>query len=180
MDDLEQRVKRLEDRTEILNLVARYYNAVDDRDIELVGELFCDDGVFGRYNGTDRAEGRDAIKAFYYDRLSGVGPSFHYPHAHLIEFDSPDTATGVITAHAEMGIEGKMVMTGFRYEDRYRRDGDGVWRFLERLTRFYYFMSHEDLHHHYEDDVRIRWPGEPMVADLPDGLDTWKEFKGLA
>ncbi len=73
-----------------------------------------------------------------------------------------------------------MVMTGFRYEDRYRRDPDGAWRFLQRLSRFFYFMSHEELHDHYEDEIRIRWPGEPMAADLPDELDTWKEFKGLA
>lgn len=180
MDELESRVQRLEDRFEIQNLVARYCNAVDDRDIELVGELFCVDGVFGRYNGTDRVEGRDDIKAFYHERLSNVGPSFHYSHAHIIEFESQDTATGIVTAHAELGIQGKMVIAGFRYEDRYRRDSDGVWRFLERLTRFYYFMSHEELHDHYEDAIRIRWPGEPMAADLPDQLDTWKSLKGFA
>ena len=45
MTDLGPRVRRLEDRFEIQDLVARYYNAVDDRDIELVGELFCADGV---------------------------------------------------------------------------------------------------------------------------------------
>jgi uncharacterized protein (TIGR02246 family) len=179
MSDLEERVQRLEDRNAILTLVARYYNAVDDRDIDLVGSLFCEDGVFGRYNGTDRVEGRAAIEAFYNERLGPVGPSFHYPHAHIIEFDSDTSATGVVTAHAEMGIQGKMVITGFRYQDKYRKDPDGEWRFLERLTRFYYFMSHEDLHDHYEDPVRIRWPGEPMPADLPDSLPTWRAFKGL-
>ena len=177
MTDLERRIQRLEDRNAITNLLARYYNAVDDRDIDVVGSLFCEDGVFGRYNGTDRAEGRQAIIDFYHDRLGPVGPSFHYPHAIFIDFESDELASGVVTAHAEMGIEGKMVMVGFRYEDKYRKDPDGEWRFLERLTRFYYFMSHEELHDHYTDPIRIRWPGEPMPADLPDGLDTWKAFK---
>ena len=177
MTDLEGRIQRLEDRNAILSLIARYYNAVDDRDIDLVGTLFCEDGVFGRWNGTDRAEGREAIMSFYRERLAAVGPSFHYPHAHLIEFESDDRATGVVTAHAELGIQHKMVITGFRYHDAYRRDPDGEWRFLQRLTRFYYFMSHEELHDHYEDPIRIRWPGEPMAADLPDGLDTWNAFK---
>lgn len=180
MTDIEARLQRLEDRNAILDLIARYYNAVDDRDITAVGSLFCEDGVFGRYNGTDRAEGRDAIVAFYNERLALVGPSFHYPHAHLIEFQSDTQATGVVTAHAEMGVQDKLVITGFRYQDRYRKDPDGEWRFLERITRFYYMMTHDELHDHYSDEIRIRWPGEPMPADLPDGLDTWKRFKGLA
>ena len=179
MATLEDRIQQLEDRNAILDLIARYSNAVDDRDIEAVGELFCEDGAFGRFNGTDRAEGRQAIVAFYNERLGLVGPSFHYPHAHLIEFESNTSATGVVTAHAEMGVGDKMVLTGFRYQDRYRKDADGRWRFLERLTRFYYMMSHDELHTHYSDPIRIRWPGEPMPADLPDGLDTWKRFKGI-
>ena len=179
MSDVEARLQRIEDRFAILDLIARYYNAVDDRDIDAVGEMFCEDGVFGRWNGTDRAEGRAAIKQFYYDRLGMVGPSFHYPHAHLIEFQSDTMATGVVTAHAEMGVEDKLVVTGFRYEDKYRKDDDGRWRFLQRLSRFFYMMSHDEMHEHYSDPIRVRWPGTPMVADLPDGLDSWKRFKGL-
>lgn len=179
MSDLEARIQRLEDRQAILDLVARYYNAVDDRDIDAVGAMFCLDGVFGRFNGSDRAEGRDAIVRFYNDRLSLAGPSFHYPHAHVIDFHSDIEASGVVTAHAELGVEDKMVMTGFRYQDRYRKESDGRWRFAERLTRFFYMMSHDELHEHYSDPIRIRWPGEPMAADLPDGLDTWKSFKGI-
>lgn len=179
MTDIAARVQRIEDRIAILDLIARYYNAVDDRDIDTVATLFTEDAVFGRYNGTDRAEGRDAIVAFYYERLGMMGPSFHYPHAHLIEFESDTSATGIVTAHAEMGVEDKLVITGFRYHDRYRKDDDGEWRFLQRLSRFYYMMSHDELHDHYSDPIRVRWPGTPMPADLPDGLDTWKKFKGL-
>ena len=180
MTDLADRIARLEARTEIENLIAAYANAVDDRDIDAVGEMFCEDAVFGRYNGTDRAEGREAIKAFYHERLGLVGPSFHYPHAVHIEFESDTQAAGVVTAHAEMGVEGKLVVTGFRYQDKYRRDEDGTWRFLQRLSRFYYMMTHDELHDHYSDPIRIRWPGQPMAADLPDGLDTWKQFKGIS
>lgn len=179
MRDIDSRIARLEARAEIQNLIAAYANAVDDRDIEAVGEMFCEDAVFGRYNGTDRAEGRKAIKQFYHDRLGLVGPSFHYPHAIVIEFASDTLATGVVTAHAEMGVQDKLVVTGFRYQDKYRRDDDGTWRFLERLSRFYYMMTHDELHDHYSDPIRVRWPGTPMPADLPDELETWKAFKGL-
>jgi len=177
MADLEARVRRLEDRAEILNLIARYYNAVDDRDIDLVADLFCEDGAYGRYNGTDRADGRDEIFTFYTERLKNAGPTFHYPHAHLIEFESDTRATGVVTAHAEMGVGDELILAGFRYHDRYRKDPDGVWRFEERLTKFFYFMTVEDLARHYSAPERLRWPRDPAPADLPNQLDTWKAFR---
>lgn len=174
--DLETRIQRIEARLEIENLIARYANAVDDRDLEAVGDCFCEDAVFGRWNGTDRAEGRESIVQFYHDRLGGTGPSFHVPHACEIEIHDATTASGTVTAHAEMSVDGMLLIAAFRYLDRYRRDPDGRWRFLERLTRFYYFMPHEELDTAYASAERIRFPGPPMPADLPDGLETWARF----
>ena len=67
--DMEARIRRLEDRAEIQNLHARYANAVDDRDLDVVADCFCEDGVFGRWGTDDRAEGREAVVQFYRDRL---------------------------------------------------------------------------------------------------------------
>ena len=178
MTELEQRIRRLEDRAAISDLLARYANAVDDRDISLVGECFCEDAVFGRWNGTDRAEGRAGVMQFYRDRLGGTGPSFHYTHGLDLEFESDDLARGVVTAHAEMSVDNRLLIAAFRYMDQYRRDADGRWRFLERITRFYYFMPHDELDGSYAARDRITFPGPPMPADLPDGLDTWKAFTG--
>jgi ketosteroid isomerase-like protein len=179
MSELERRVRRLEDRVAIADLLARYANAVDDRDIALVGECFCEDGVFGRWNGTDRAEGREAVEQFYRERLAGTGPSFHYTHGAELSFESDDHARGVVTAHAEMSVGGRLLIAAFRYMDQYRRDPDSRWRFLERLTRFYYFMPHDELDHSYAAPHRITFPGPSMPADLPDELATWKLFTGM-
>jgi uncharacterized protein (TIGR02246 family) len=176
--DMEARIRRLEDRAEIQNLHARYANAVDDRDLDVVADCFCEDGVFGRWGTDDRAEGREAVVQFYRDRLGGTGPSFHYPHVAEIVFDDDDNAHGTLTAHAEMSVDGRLMIAGLRYMDRYRRDPDGRWRFAERYSRFYYFMPHDELDTNYGARDRITWPAPARPADLPDGLDTWKAFVG--
>lgn len=174
--DIETRIRRLEDHIEIRNLHARYANAVDDRDMEVIADCFCDDGVFGRYNGTDRAEGIEAILQFYRDRLGGTGPSFHYPHGAEVILDDDDHAHGTVTAHAEMTVDGRMMLAALRYMDRYRRDADGKWRFLERLSRFYYLMPHDEIDSSYGEPNRVRYPAPALPADLPNGLDTWDAF----
>jgi uncharacterized protein (TIGR02246 family) len=174
--DLATRVQRIEDRLAIENLIARYANAVDDRDLDTVANCFCEDGVYARWNGTDRAVGRTEVRAFYQERLSGTGPSFHYVHAMDVDIVDSTHATGIVTAHAEMGVDGDLLIAALRYVDRYRKGLDDRWRFAERLTRFFYFMPHSELDQSYSSSDRIRFPAPAVTADLPDGLETWKEF----
>ena len=95
MTDLERRVARLEAREQIRELVAEYSMAVDDRDIPTIARLFATDAVFGDADGTLTVEGRDAIAEFYTTRLGSMGPTFHFPHSHRIDFVDDDNATGV-------------------------------------------------------------------------------------
>jgi hypothetical protein len=79
-----------------------------------------------------------------------------------------------VTAHAEMGIEGRMILVGLRYHDAYVKGEDGRWRFSERETYFHYFMPADELPSRYSDEIRRTWPGQPLPADIPDGLDTYR------
>ena len=177
MADLERRIARLEAREQIRELVTDYSMAVDDRDIPTIARLFTVDAVFAHADGTMTVEGRDAIAEFYATRLGEMGPTFHYPHCHRIEFVDDDNATGVVLAHAELAFGDSTHYTGLRYLDRYRCR-DGVWRFADRQLKFLFFMPLADfvaggLGH----PNRKRYPGqEPVPTDLPEGQASWQSF----
>ena len=177
MTDLERRVARLEAREQIRDLVAEYSMAVDDRDIPTIARLFAADAVFAHADGTMTVEGRDAIAEFYASRLGSMGPTFHYPHSHRIEFVDDDNATGVVLAHAELAYGDSTMYTGLRYLDRYVCRDDG-WEFADRQLKFVFFMPLADfvaggLGH----ENRKRYPGqEPVPTDLPEGQASYQTF----
>ncbi|MCY4272854.1 MAG: nuclear transport factor 2 family protein [bacterium] len=177
-DDLSERIARLEAKEEIRDLVTRYGMAVDDRDLDAVADMFTADAVFRHGDGAVVNEGRQAIVEFYADRLSAFGATYHYPHSHLVELD-PDRAgeaTGMVNAHAEMGIGGRTMITGLRYGDQYRREG-GKWRFAARSIAMVYYMDMAELADGglCEQD-RKRYFGEISRAELPESQATWKRF----
>jgi ketosteroid isomerase-like protein len=180
MTELELRVQRIEDELAIRNLVARYGILLDNRDYDAVGELYTEDAVFRHHVGFTHAQTRPGIVSFYRERLRDVGPTFHYPHGHVVELTGPTSATGIVTSHAEMGIGDTMVIVGFRYHDDYEKGSDGRWRFKSRVMWFHYFMPAKELPDRYSDEIRRTWPGDPLPADLPDSLETWKRRKDPA
>ena len=78
-EDLAARVRRLEDRWALADLVSRYAVAVDDRDWDAVGAMYARDSVFDSVLG--RFEGRDAVVEYYRERTESFGP--HLPHPPL-------------------------------------------------------------------------------------------------
>lgn len=177
MADLEQRIARLEAREHIRNLVTDYSIAVDDRDVSAIGRLFTSDGVFAHADGSMVTEGSDAIVEFYNERLGEMGPTFHYPHSHRIDFDDDNSASGIVLAHAELAFGGVTNYTGLRYLDRYRCT-DGVWQFAERRIMFVFFMPMTDfVAGGLGDTNRKRYPGQaPEPTDLPEGQASWQAF----
>jgi hypothetical protein len=172
---LEQRIQRIEDRLAIQELVSTYGIVLDNRDYDAVGELYTGDARFWQHAGdTTEASTRDGIVEFYRERLGHCGPSYHYHHGNVVTFEDDRNATGIVTSHAELGIEGRLIMVGFRYHDRYRKGHDDTWRFAERETYFHYFMPAEDLSANYCAEIRRTWPGESLPADLPDQLETYR------
>jgi ketosteroid isomerase-like protein len=163
--DLESRLRRLEDRAELGELVARYALAVDDRDFETLAQLFTRDCVFDNVKGVE--QGRDCVVAYYRERLAEFGPTYHIPHMQSLDFAGADAAKGTVMAHAELAIDGVTYAVALRYIDDYRRE-EGRWRFRERKVRQLYAMPLADLPQGLAQDLRKRWPGtEPAAGDWP-------------
>ena len=141
---LEERIAFLEAREEIRALVTDYSMAVDDRDVNTIGTLFTEDGIFGHADGSAVMNGRKEIVDFYNGRLGDMGPTYHFPHSHKITFINETHAEGIVLAHAELSQEGQTYYTGLRYYDKYKSN-NGVWCFQERLLKFLFFMPMEEL-----------------------------------
>lgn len=173
MNDLELRVRRLEDRAELADLVAKYNMFVDDHDLESLADLYADEAVFDGH-ALGRSEGREAVMDYFRARYDDYGPSYHYNHTQVIEFQSDDHATALVTAHVELAYRGVAMRGAYRYDDEYVRER-GRWCFRQRKVNFYYIMPMEDLARRFEDPNRRRWPGtQPIPAELPESLATYQ------
>lgn len=174
-NDIERRIKRLEDREAIRTLVARYGLVVDNRDMDTLATMFTADVSFG--SGDDKVEGRDAVLDIYYTRLGDTGPTNHFTHDHVIWFDgSEDEAMGIVNSHVELVREGEPMLIAMRYEDTYRRDKNS-WRFAERNTSFLYYLKAADYLERLPTEKRMCASGVPDEADWPEALPTWQAFQ---
>ena len=166
--ELASRIRRIEDRLEILDLPARYSRAVDDRDLAGLADLFCADARWEHgAPGGGRAVGREAIVATFADILGTYGMTLHIPHMHVVERIEGDTANGWVAAHAELTPADRYVLVAVRYEDDYRRE-DGRWRFARRELRFWYVTDRASLAEVARDRNRVHFGADPLAADLPD------------
>jgi uncharacterized protein (TIGR02246 family) len=162
-----EKVQRIEDRFAIQDLVASYCSAIDERHLPRFVSLFTDDAVLRHRDGVMRLDGRPAIEAYYTQRFAGYSFTFHYPHAVTPSFTSVDEATGLVTGHAEMGVEGQLVLASIRYTDRYRRV-DNAWLFAERELAFGYYMKLSELPEGFKDNLRKHYRGERLPAEWPE------------
>ncbi len=169
---LESAVREILDREALRDLNCRYSIAIDDRRIDDIADCFTDDAVLGHVDAGIR--GRDVIQAFYADRLRNYGPTYHYPHAFLFELVGDAEARGTVLAHAELAIDATTYQVAIRYLDVYRREER--WRFSSRGIQNLYFAPVADLPTVFRDELRIRWPGAPKPAQLPEGEPAWEAF----
>jgi hypothetical protein len=140
--ELEARLRRVEDYEQIRQLVARYGFAVDDRDVEGVKALFAPDGSLGTAGGTAKGQGVDAVGDYFTGRFQVLGPTHHFTHDHVIDFDpdDPTRARGRVSAHAEVWRDGAPMLTALRYLDTYVKLTEG-WRFRSRVQAYMYFVD---------------------------------------
>jgi len=173
-DDLEARIRRLEDRAELGELVAVYGRLLDDRDVDGVVALYTEDAVFDSTDGP--MTGRAAVMDYYRGQLDRYGMTYHYPHSHTIEFTGPDDATGVVSAHGELALPPPRLGVARRYLDGYRRGG-GRGRFVPRRALQLSAAPRAELPDVLAGTLRRRWPGpEPAPADIPESLPTWQAY----
>jgi hypothetical protein len=123
-----------------------------------------------------RLDGREAIRDYYSMRFPAYGVTFHYPHSHVVTLEGPDEADGVVTAHAEMALDGAGWIAAFRYTDTYRREG-GRWRFRERVLACWYYMKLADLPDGMASTLRKHYRGEQLPAELPESLATYQTWR---
>lgn len=166
MTSLEERVRKLEDRAELHDLVATYFLATDDDDYDRLSACFTSDATFAA-SGFPASEGRDAIIDFLKSARAGMGQTVHTPnHVHLV-FGDRDSATGVVVAHLELGIGTATYFAAVRYLDRYRRD-DGQWRIAHREMRAIHVGPWSEVGSSLSSPLNIRWPGAPpQASDYP-------------
>jgi hypothetical protein len=168
MSDLEQRIRRLEDRAELHDLVVRYFMAADDDDYEALGATFASDGEF-RAGGFPGGSSRQEVVDFIREDRKSMGVTVHTHNYALIEFKGDDEASGVVGAHLELARGGKSLYGAVRYVDDYVRE-DGSWRIRKREMLAIHVGPWEDVATSLTAENRVRWPGyDPMPADLPVG-----------
>lgn len=123
------------DEEALRKLVERYFHALDERDMDAIGECFTSDAQ-ASFNGSGAVlEGRDTIlRAFTY--ISTFPLSTHVLGNTWIDLEK---STGVVHAVAYLkasdgGGGGRMLVRGLRYDDQYCKEG-GQWRFRHRSHR---------------------------------------------
>jgi hypothetical protein len=144
------------------------------RDLDAHVNLFAEDIRVSR-----ELTGRAHLKRWLDDtlRLQFTGTS-HHTGGHVIEFDDPDHAVGVVYSkneHETPSISGddEWVIMQMLYWDQYERI-DGCWYFRRRLPCYWYAV---DLNKPPLGDNKMRWPDrDPYRGAFHDLWPSWQTF----
>lgn len=167
--DLLQRVERLESLDEIRQLVSKYSLSLDMRDLDAHVNLFAED-----IRVTRDKVGRAHLKRWLDDtlRLQFTGTSHHIGN-HVIEFDDPDNAHGIVYSKNEHETGDQWVIMQMIYWDNYQRI-DGRWYFRRRLPCYWYAT---DLNQPPIGENKMRWPDRDSYDGAYHELfPSWHEF----
>jgi hypothetical protein len=161
-EDLEARLRALEDREAIRELRATYCFLVDDgRFDELADGWFTDDArcEFRAADGSIEpmlAQGREAVRALFSQGVALLLRNMsHTVQNHRISIQD-DRASGdcYFELTATDATNGEDVVGAGRYIDRYRREGDR-WRCAERRADLFFIAPRAE-----------GWSRQPFVALL--------------
>ncbi len=166
---LAERLERLESLDAIRQLAARYALSLDMRDLDAHVNLFVDDIRVGK-----ERSGRRELKLWLDDTLRNqfTGTS-HHIGGHIIEFESPDRASGVVYSKNEHETGPEWVLMQMMYWDHYERR-QGIWYFRRRLPLYWYAA---DINSPPIGDHKMRWPSrEPYAGGWHELWPSWREF----
>jgi hypothetical protein len=144
LEQLEARVRALEDLEALRLLKYKYWRCLDLKRWDELGECFTADATVDYGGGKYRFEGRDAILRFLRESLGvqtgAVG--VHHGHQPELALTGPDTATGRWALYNYMFNErqNRCLRIGAFYEDDYVRV-DGAWK-IKRTG--YTLLFHEE------------------------------------
>jgi uncharacterized protein (TIGR02246 family) len=133
---VEQRLRRMEDKDEIRELLIAYGRDFDRRDFTAYSNLFASDGVWvGGADGSHPYTGPTAIREFVtktYPPSSYPG-SFHIMSSMSVQMRGENTATAWSRwTYMVLGPDGKPTpFAAGHYEDTLVREA-GVWKFKRR------------------------------------------------
>lgn len=166
MSDIEARVRRLEDRSEISDLSTRYFLASDFDDYDTISNCYAEDSTFAA-SGFEGGRGPEGIAEMIRGARANFGTTIHTPHYSLVDFQDDDHATGMVGAHVEIAVGGESCFGAVRYEDEYVRE-HGRWKFRSRNMKTVHFQPWEDVGTSLTSDLPTRWPGtDPAPNDYP-------------
>jgi hypothetical protein len=163
----DERLDRLESYTQIRQLASRYALAVDTRNLDDLVELFPEDVQVGK----DK-RGRAAMKTWFAQTLSRFADSIHVVANHVIDFDSPDEAHGVVYCRDELEKGGEWQVGMIQYWDRYVRRG-GSWYFNRRKLHRWYIVDALQRPRH---GAGVDGDQALSIAQIPDAWPSWGKF----
>ena len=130
----------MSDREQILDVIATYAHAVDNRDIDGIVGCFTADGRIDFEGGQTSGEGEAGIRkafegAFTAPTLAAPATSTHLMANTLITIDGDEAhAETQAVAFLASGSLGTVTTRGLRYSDDLRKAADG-WRITHRIHR---------------------------------------------
>jgi uncharacterized protein (TIGR02246 family) len=131
---IESRLKQLEDKEQIAQLLIDYGRHLDSRDLAAYAALFATDGEW--IGGFGKVAGRANIQAFM-EKSLGTGPnrggSYHIMSNFVITVKG-DTATAWSRwTFVTPGERGATIAQAGRYDDTFVRES-GAWKFKRRVA----------------------------------------------
>lgn len=140
LQDLERRVRSIEDVEEIKRLKAQYCVYCDESfDADGIASLFTEDGVWDGGVPERKAVGRDAIRQFFVDVQGLMSFAVHMVMNPIIRVDG-DRAEGIwyLFQACTLADGNKPLWGSARYDEEYVRV-NGEWKFKNlKLTSFFW------------------------------------------